>query len=131
MTNVPPKPKRWRPWSHPTHWGVDLAFAIPLFLLGAAWLVLDWMLGVGMEVWAAQGDQDRIDAANLAHIGRLQVVLIAALVVAALAGIFRARWTVIAHLLVALLAGGVLVLAQHEWDSRHTPPGCIRYDAHC
>ncbi|MFF4699143.1 DUF6234 family protein [Streptomyces chattanoogensis] len=132
MTNTPPAPKRWRPWSHRTHWGVDLAFAIPLFLLETAWLVLDWMLGFGLEVWAAQGDQDQIDAAGVAHIGRVWVVLIAVLIMAVLAGIFRARWTVIAHLLVALLAGGVLADAQHQQDSSHAPsPGCIRYSANC
>ncbi|AJT69666.2 hypothetical protein T261_8069 [Streptomyces lydicus] len=80
-------------------------------------------------LWTAQGDRGRIDAANLAYIGRVQVQLIAALVIAVLAGVFRARWTVLAHLLVALLA--VLVIAQHQWDGSHTPPGCIRYDAHC
>lgn len=132
MMNTPTAPKRWRPWSRRTHLGVDLALAIPLFLLETAWLVLDWMFGLGMEVWAAQGDQDRIDAAGLAHIERVWVVLIAVLTVAVLAGIFRARWTVIAHLLVALLAGGVLVLAQDQLDGSHAPPpGCIRYSANC
>ncbi|CAM5231094.1 hypothetical protein GCM10010329_63400 [Streptomyces spiroverticillatus] len=84
-----------------------------------------------MEAWAAQGDQVRIDAADLAHRGRVQVLLIAALVIAALAGAFRARCTVVAHLLVALLAGGVLVITQHQWESSHTPPGCIRYAPNC
>lgn len=131
MTNDAPKAKRWRPWAQPVHWGVDLAMAIPFFLLETAWLVLDWMLGLGLEVWAAQGKRDRIDAAALAHIGRVQVLLIAAFVIGTLAGVFRARWTAIAHLLVALLAGGVLVVVQHQWDRSHTPPGCIRYAAHC
>lgn len=131
MTNVAPTPKRWRPWAQPTRWGVDLAIAIPLFLLETTWLVLDWMFGLGLEVWAAQGEQDRIDAAALAHIGRVQVLLIAAFVMATLAGVFRARWMAIAHLLVALLAGGVLLIVQHQWDSSRTPPGCIRYAAHC
>ncbi|MGV9245306.1 DUF6234 family protein [Streptomyces sp. NPDC003710] len=132
MTNTLPTPKRWRPWSHRTRRGVDLALAIPLFFLETAWLVLDWMFGLGMEVWAAQGDHARIDAASLAHIGRVRVLLVAVLILAVLAGIFRARWTVIAHLMVALLAGGALLVARHEWDSSHTPsPGCIRYSAHC
>ncbi|MER6305518.1 DUF6234 family protein [Streptomyces sp. NPDC001657] len=85
---------------------MDLALAIPLFLLETAWLVLDWMFGLGMEVWAAQGDRERIDTASLAHTERMWVLLVAVLLVAVLAGIFRARWTLIAHLLVALLAGG-------------------------
>ncbi|MFG3118900.1 DUF6234 family protein [Streptomyces sp. NPDC048197] len=131
MTNPLPAPGSWRPWSHRTRRGVDLALAIPLFLLETAWLVLDWMFGLGMEVWAAQGDRERIDAASLAHVERVWVLLVAVLVVAVLAGIFRARWTLIAHLLVALLAGGVLVIAQHQWDDTHTPPGCVRYSANC
>ncbi|MEV0281467.1 DUF6234 family protein [Streptomyces sp. NPDC050610] len=132
MTNTLPASERRRPWSHRTRQGVDLALAIPLLLLETAWLVLDWMFGLGLEAWAAQGDQDRIDAAALAHIGRVWVVLIGVLVVAVLAGVFRARWTVIAHLLVALLACGVLVTAQHQRDHSHAPPpGCVRYSAHC
>ncbi|GGU44847.1 hypothetical protein GCM10010289_76830 [Streptomyces violascens] len=111
---------------------MDLAVAIPLLLLETAWLVLDWMFGMGMEVWAAQGKQDRIDAAGLAHIGRVQEMLIVVLVVAVLAGIFRARWTMLAHLLVALLVWLVLAVSQHQWDHDHAPePGCVRYDAHC
>ncbi|MFK8843786.1 DUF6234 family protein [Streptomyces sp. Ac-502] len=131
MTNVAPKPQRWRPWSQPTRRGMGLALAIPLLILETAWLVLDWVFGLGLEVWAAQGKQDRIDAAALAHIGRVEVLLIAAFVMAALASVFRARWTAIAHLLVALLASGVLVIVQHQWDSSHNPPGCTRYAAHC
>lgn len=132
MTDALPAPERRRPWSHPTRLGVDLSFAIPLFLLETAWLVLDWIYGYGLEVWAAQGDQAQIDAAGLAHMGRVRVLLIAVLILAVLAATFRARWTVIAHLLVALLAGGSLTSAQHEWDHSHTPPpGCIRYSANC
>ncbi|MFF4564654.1 DUF6234 family protein [Streptomyces sp. NPDC001435] len=132
MTDTVSAPERRRPWSRRTRLGVDLALAIPLLLLETAWLVLDWIYGVGLEVWAAQGDQARIDAADLAHIERVRTLLIAVLVLAVLAGIFRARWTVIAHLLVALLAGGVLAAARHEWDNSHSPsPGCIRYSANC
>ncbi|OLZ59441.1 hypothetical protein AV521_45260 [Streptomyces sp. IMTB 2501] len=111
---------------------MDLALAIPLFLLETAWLVLDWMYGYGLEVWAAQGEQAQIDAASLAHIGRVRMLLVTVLILAVLAAVFRARWTVTAHLLVALLAGGSLMAAQHEWDHSHTPPpGCIRYSANC
>ncbi|WP_258055112.1 DUF6234 family protein, partial [Streptomyces sp. Ru71] len=132
MTDTLPVPGRRRPWSRRTRLGVDLALAIPLFLLEAAWLVLDWIYGYGLEVWAAQGDKAGIDAAGLAHIERLRVLLIAVLVLAVVAAVFRARWTVIAHLLVALLAGGSLTAAQHEWDQSHTPPaGCVRYSANC
>ncbi|WP_261801837.1 DUF6234 family protein [Streptomyces sp. ISID311] len=132
MTDTLPAPGRRRPWSHRTRLGVDLAIAIPLLLLATAWLVLDWIYGYGLEVWAAQGAQAQIDAAGLAHIGRLRMVLIAGLMLAFLAALFRARWTVISHLLVALLAGGSLAAAQYEWDHSHTPPpGCIRYSANC
>lgn len=78
------------PWSHRTRRGADLALAIPLLLLETAWLVLDWMFGLGMEVWAAQGDKAQVDAATLAHINRVWVLLVAVLIVAVLAGLFRA-----------------------------------------
>ncbi|MFJ7330791.1 DUF6234 family protein [Streptomyces cyaneofuscatus] len=110
---------------------MDLAFAISLFLLVTAWLLLDWVLGLGMDVWAAQGDQDEIDVADLAHIERTQVLLTVVLTVAVLAGINRAWRTVVAQVLAALLVGGVLMAAQHQWDTSHTSPGCIRYAAHC
>jgi uncharacterized protein DUF6234 len=132
MTNYPPAPNRWRPWSNRTHRGVDLALAIPLFLLETAWLVLDPIFGFGLEVWAAQGDQARVDAATLAYMDRVWVLLVVVLIVALLAGLCCAHWTVIAHLLVALLAGLVLAATQHEWDTDHAPsPGCIRYSASC
>ncbi|MGW3459616.1 DUF6234 family protein [Streptomyces olivaceoviridis] len=126
MTDTSAVPERRRPWSQRTRPGVDLAFAIPLFLFETAWMVLDWIYGNGLQVWAAQGEQARIDAADLAHIGRLRVLLIAVLILAVLATIFRARWTVIAHLLVALLAAGSLTAAQYQWDHRHTPLGLLR-----
>ncbi|WP_030941053.1 DUF6234 family protein [Streptomyces sp. NRRL S-646] len=132
MTDTLIRPGRRRPWSRRTRLGVDLALAIPLFLLEAGWLVLDWIYGYGLEVWAAQGEQARIDAAALAHMERLRELLIAVLVLAVVAGVFRARWTVVAHLLVALLAGGALTAAQREWNHDHSPPpGCVRYSANC
>ncbi|MFE3434156.1 DUF6234 family protein [Streptomyces sp. NPDC059171] len=132
MTNPLTPPEYRRPWSRPTPRGVDLAFAISLFLLGTAWFVLDWMFGLGMEVWAAQGEQSRIDAAGLAHIWRTRVLLIVVLALAVVAGVHRAWRTVAALLLVALLAGGVLMAVQHQWDTRHpSSPGCARYTAHC
>ncbi|WP_316741830.1 DUF6234 family protein [Streptomyces sp. MK7] len=132
MTDTLSAPGRRWPWSRRTRLGLDLGLAIPLFLLETAWLVLDWIYGFGLEVWAAQGDRARIDAAGLAHIERVRTLLIVVLGLAALAGVFRARWTVIAHLLVALLAGGALTAAQQEWDHSHSPsPGCVRYSANC
>ncbi|MGW1745634.1 DUF6234 family protein [Streptomyces sp. NPDC002092] len=132
MTDTLVRPGRRRPWSRRTRPGVDLAFAIPLFLLEAGWLALDWIYGYGLAVWAAQGDRARIDAAGLAHMERLRELLIVVLVLAVVAGVFRARWTVVAHLLVALLAGGALTAAQREWNHDHSPPpGCVRYSANC
>jgi xanthine/uracil permease len=111
---------------------VDLSLAILLFLSETGWLVLDWIYGYGLEVWAAQGEQAWIDAAGLAHIGRLRTLLIVVLVLAVLAAVFRAPWTVTAHLLVALLVGGALSAAQQDWDRSHTPPvGCVRHSANC
>lgn len=129
---VTPAAGRRRPWSHRTRLSVDLAFAIPLSLLEAAWLALDSIYGYGLEVWAAQGEQEHIDVASLAYMGRLRILLITVLVLVVLAAISRARWTAIAHLLVALLAGGSLMAAQHDWDRSHAPPpGCVRYSANC
>jgi len=132
MTDTLVRLGRRRPWSRRTRLGVDLALAIPLFLLETGWLVLDWIYGYGLAVWAAQGDQAQIDAAGLAHMERLRVLLIAVLVLAVVAGVFRARWTVVAHLLVALLAGGALTAARQEWNHDHSPPpGCVRFSANC
>ncbi|MEU8963404.1 MULTISPECIES: DUF6234 family protein [unclassified Streptomyces] len=132
MTNAVSRPTRPRPWSRPTSRGADLAFAIPVLLLGTGWLVLDCIYGAGLEVWAAQSDQRRIDAADLAHLGRLHVFLIAVLVMALLAGISRAWWTVTTQLLLALLAGGLLMSVPHPGATGHagpTPPGHVRQDA--
>ncbi|MYS39931.1 hypothetical protein GTY23_01440 [Streptomyces sp. SID5998] len=132
MTHTLPAPKRRRPWSHRTRPAADLALAIPLFLLEIAWLAVDWIYGYGLDVWAAEGDRAEIDAAALAHTGRVRTLLVVVLVLAVLAAVSRARYTVIAHLLVALVAGGVLAISHDEWDSRHRPPsGCVRYSANC
>ncbi|WP_242625853.1 DUF6234 family protein [Streptomyces sp. BK022] len=131
MAETLPAPRRRFPWSRRTRLGVDLALAIPLFLLETGWVVLDAVYGVGLEVWAAQGEQARIDAAHLAFMERLRVLQIAALVVVVLAALFRARWTVTAHLLLALLLGGALAGERHDWEKSHSAPGCVRYSAGC
>ncbi|MCX4433972.1 MULTISPECIES: DUF6234 family protein [Streptomyces] len=132
MTKTALAPERRRPWSRRTPLGPDLALAIPLFLVETAWLVVDSVLGLGMEVWAAQGNQAQVDTASLAYMGRVRVLLVTVLILAVLAGLFRAPGTVIAHLLVALLAAGVLGHVQQQWDHDHAPPaGCIRYSANC
>ncbi|MGW5047144.1 DUF6234 family protein [Streptomyces griseoluteus] len=131
MTETSPAPGRRFPWSHRTRPGVDLALAIPLFLLETGWAVLDAIYGAGLEVWAAQGEQARIDAAELAFMERLRVLQIAALVLVVLAAVFRARWTAIAHLLLALLLGGALAVERHDWERSHSAPGCVHYRAGC
>lgn len=110
---------------------MDLPLAILLFLLEIAWVVLDAIYGVGLEVWAAQGDQARIDAADLAFMDRLQVLRIVVIALAVLAAVFRARWTAMVHLLMALLLAGALAGEQHDWEKSHSTPGCVRYSANC
>lgn len=125
MTDSPtgPRPRRGlRPWSRRTPLAADLAIGIPLLLLGVGWLALDFMLGHGMEVWAAQGDQERIDAADLAHLARIQNFFVTVLVIAVVALVFRARWTVLSQLSAAALAGALLIIAQHDWDRDHPSP---------
>ncbi|WP_308296922.1 DUF6234 family protein [Streptomyces sp. ISL-44] len=68
------------------------------------------------------GDQDRIDAADLAYMARVQDYLVAMLVVAVLALVFRVRWTVLSQLLAATVAGALLMTAQHLWDRSHPSP---------
>jgi len=59
-------------------------------------------------------------------------LIVLCIVLAVVAGVFRARWTVVAHLLVALLAGGALTAARQEWNHDHSPPpGCVRFSANC
>ncbi|MEU8794351.1 DUF6234 family protein [Streptomyces sp. NPDC048643] len=132
MTTSLPVRNQWRPWSSRTRRGVDLAFALPLFVMGTAWLALDWMFGHGLEIWATQGDQVQADAATLAHIHRVWVLLVAVLVLAVLAGLFRAPWAVGASLLLALLAVQVLMVIQYQWDTGHvTAPACVPFSANC
>ncbi|MEU8577049.1 DUF6234 family protein [Streptomyces asoensis] len=132
MTDISSPPQRGRPWSHRTRPGVDLAFAIPLFVVEVGWFLLDGVYGFGLEVWAAQGDQARVDAAGLAHLGRVRTLLVAVLVLAVVAAVFRARWTVTAHLVVALLVGGALHAERHEYEGRGSAaPVCVRYGADC
>ncbi|WP_234314222.1 MULTISPECIES: DUF6234 family protein [unclassified Streptomyces] len=119
MTTSSTEPRRSpgrRPWSRRTPRAADLAIGIPLLLLGVGWLVLDAVLGHGMEIWAAQGQQSRIETADLAYLARLQEFLVVALVVAVLALVFRAPWTVLAQVLAATLAGALLTAQQHSWD---------------
>ncbi|MFF4369228.1 DUF6234 family protein [Streptomyces sp. NPDC001594] len=124
MTHAPfdtPRRRRRRPWSHRTSTGADVTVAVLLFLLEAAVFVLV-LFGHGMEAWAAQGDRERIEAAD--HAGRVWMAqfLVAMLVLAVLAMVSRARWTAASHLLAAAAAAALLVLAQHEYDRSHPRP---------
>ncbi|MFI5963449.1 DUF6234 family protein [Streptomyces asoensis] len=132
MTDISSPPRRGRPWSRRTRPGVDLAFAIPLFVLEAGWFALDGVYGFGLQVWAAQGDRASVDAAGLAHLGRVRTLLVAVLVLAVVAAVFRARWTVAAHLVVALLVGGALNAERHEYEGHGSAaPACVPHGADC
>ncbi|MEV6482973.1 DUF6234 family protein [Streptomyces sp. NPDC051576] len=110
-----------RPWSHRTPLRRDITAAVLLFLGEAA--VFVWtMFGYGMTVWAAQGEQDRIDAATLASITWTEHFFYVVLALAALAALSRAPWTLVSHLLTALLLAALFTGAQHDWDLAHPDP---------
>ncbi|RSS48964.1 hypothetical protein EF918_36280 [Streptomyces sp. WAC06614] len=75
-----------------------------------------------MEVWAAQGQVERIEAAELAELAWLSSYLVVVLGLAGAAALFRARWSVVLQLLAALAVAAVLALAQHDWDRAHPEP---------
>ncbi len=76
----------------------------------------------GMETWAAQGQEDRIEAARVAELAWTRHFLIATLVLAGLALLSRAPWTVVSQLLAAGTVAVLLTLAQHDYDRRHPAP---------
>ncbi|MFE0174316.1 DUF6234 family protein [Streptomyces sp. NPDC059002] len=123
MTCALPEPpaRRRLPWSGRTSVRADVAVGILLFVVEAVVFVAG-LFGHGMEVWAAQGDQARIDAARLAGIAWTAHLLVAALVVAVLAALSRAPWTVVSQLLVAGTLGALLVVSQHEYERTHPGP---------
>ncbi|MEV5374405.1 DUF6234 family protein [Streptomyces nondiastaticus] len=117
----PPPRRRWRPWSRRTPPGLDVGVGVLLFLVEAAvFVAIDF--GYGMEVWAAQGAQERIEAARIAGLAWTQRFLIATLVFAGLALLSRAPWTVLSQLLAAGAVAVLLTLAQHDYDRRHPDP---------
>ncbi|MEV7611814.1 DUF6234 family protein [Streptomyces sp. NPDC089799] len=117
---APPRPP-WRPWSRRKSTGADVAFGILLLLVEVAVAVLHGF-GTGMDIWAAQGQADRIEAAELAELGWLSYHLVVVLGLAGVAALFRARWSVVLQLLAALGVTALLVLAQHDWDRAHPEP---------
>ncbi|MEV5598097.1 DUF6234 family protein [Streptomyces sp. NPDC052496] len=116
-----PPPRRRRPWSRRTPRGQDIGFGIVLFVVEAA-VFLGAGFSYGMDVWAAQGEQRRIDATHLAELAWMQHFLIAVILLAGLAMLFRAPWTVVSQLLPAGAAAALLALAQHEYDRAHPAP---------
>ncbi|MGK5547553.1 DUF6234 family protein [Streptomyces sp. URMC 127] len=124
MTCTPPEPpprRKWRPWSRRTSLGADVGVGILLFLVEAA-VFLGGLFDSGMEIWAAQGQEDRIEAARIAELAWTQHFLIATLVLAGLALLSRAPWTVLSQLLAAGTVAVLLMLAQHDYDRRHPAP---------
>ncbi|MCB5179395.1 DUF6234 family protein [Streptomyces antimicrobicus] len=115
-----PRPP-WRPWSRRKSTGADVALGVLLLLVEVAVAVLHGF-GTGMEVWAAQGEAERIEAAELAELTWLSYHLVVVLALAAVAALFRARWTVVFQLLAALAVAALLALAQHDADRLHPDP---------
>ncbi|MFJ8164458.1 DUF6234 family protein [Streptomyces sp. NPDC096136] len=113
--------RRSRPWSRRTSTGADVTVAIVLFLLDAAVFVYG-LFGYGMEAWAAQGDQERIEAAELAGRVWMSGSLVVLLLFAVLAMVARAPWTAASQLLAAAGVAALLVLAQHDHDRSHPTP---------
>ena len=124
MTQVlplhPPLRSR-RPWSSRTSTASDVIAAVALFIgegVVLAWIVFSY----GMENWAAQGDQDGIDAAALGEIAWMKVFLCVVLALAVVAALSRAPWTLVSHLLFALLLGALLTGSQQDYDRAHPDP---------
>ncbi|MEV4927326.1 DUF6234 family protein [Streptomyces roseoverticillatus] len=117
----PPPRRKWRPWSRRTSLGQDLGVGILLFIVEAA-VFLGVLFDYGMEIWAAQGQEDRIEAARSAELAWTQHFLVATLVLAGLALLSRAPWTVLSQLLAAGAVAVLLTLAQHDYDRRHPAP---------
>ncbi|MFF4250860.1 DUF6234 family protein [Streptomyces sp. NPDC001663] len=114
MSHAPSAPAspRSRPWSSRTSRGSDIAAGIGLFI-GETVLFLWLAFGYGMEVWAAQGEQTRIDAAQRAELAMTQHFLLAVLALAGLALLSRARWTATLQLLAAAILAVLLADSQH------------------
>ncbi|MFE1775389.1 DUF6234 family protein [Streptomyces sp. NPDC059008] len=119
-----PSPRRGRPWSRRTPRGRDVGIGIALFVVEAAVFLLAGF-GYGMEVWAAQGEQARIDAVQLAQLAWMQYFFVAVVVCAGLAALFRAPWTVLSQLLAAGAVAVLFVLAQHDYDRSHPGPAPV------
>ncbi|WP_406447367.1 DUF6234 family protein [Streptomyces sp. NBC_00876] len=85
--------------------------------------------GYGMEVWAAQNDQARIQEAELEQLTWMGHFLIVVIVVAGLAIVCRAPGTLLSQLLATGAVAVLLVLAQHSHDRSHPGPRLPRAQA--
>ncbi|MGW0750729.1 DUF6234 family protein [Streptomyces sp. NPDC002587] len=126
MTHVlsePPPRRRW-PWSDRTSRARDVTTGIVLLLVEVV-VYLGKGFGDGMEVWAAQGDEERIEASRLAGLAWTEHFLLVIVVLAGLALLFRAPWTVVLQLLAAGAVAVLLGLAQHDYDRAHPRPAPV------
>ncbi|WP_326657234.1 DUF6234 family protein [Streptomyces sp. NBC_00385] len=113
--------RRSWPWSNTTSRGSDIATAVMLLIVEV--LVFGWtMFGYGMDGWAAQGNREETDEADLASIAFMQHFLIAVLVLFALATLARAPWAAVLQLLTAGAVAMMLVLSQHAYEQSHPGP---------
>ncbi|HET6857740.1 MAG TPA: DUF6234 family protein [Streptomyces sp.] len=123
MTHVLPEPsprRRW-PWPSKPSRAKDVSVGIVLFLIEAV-VYVGKSFGDGMEVWAAQGEEARIDASRFASLAWAEHFLVVILVLAGLAALARAPWTVLLQLLAAGAVAALLGVAQHDYDRTHPGP---------
>ncbi|MFD9339689.1 DUF6234 family protein [Streptomyces sp. NPDC060028] len=126
MTQVLPEPsprRRW-PWSSKTTRAKDVSIGIVLFLTEAV-VYVGKGFGDGLEVWAAQGDEARIEASRIASLAWTEHFLVVVLVFAGLAALTRAPWTVVLQLVAAGAVAALLALAQHDYDRTHPRPAPV------
>ncbi|MFI8875432.1 DUF6234 family protein [Streptomyces sp. NPDC055243] len=116
----PRRRRRW-PWSSRTSLRADVSMGLLLLVVEVVVHVAG-SFGHGMEVWAAQDDQARIDAAQRAGIAWTQYLLIGALVLAVLAALARAPWTMMLQLLAVAALTVLFVFSQHEYERTHPGP---------
>ncbi|MFC8128227.1 DUF6234 family protein [Streptomyces sp. NPDC057302] len=116
-----PRPRRSWPWSNRTPLRTDVGTGLLLLVVEVVVYVAG-SFGHGMEVWVAQTDQARIDAAQRAGIAWTQYLLIGALVLAGLALLVRAPWTMMLQLLAVGTLTVLFVFSQHEYDRTHPGP---------
>jgi hypothetical protein len=116
-----PRPRRGWPWSSRTSLRADVSTGLSLLVVEIVVYVAG-SFGHGMEVWAAQADRARVDAAQLQSIAWTQYLLIGALVLAGLAAVGRAPWTMLLQLLAVGTFTVLLVFSQHEYDRTHPRP---------